>query len=69
MTLSKTQQDLLDAMKRGVVVFLRNNPSAGHYFERSDRHDRFCTASAQAMLKRGLARIEDDKLILTEPAK
>jgi hypothetical protein len=58
--LSKTQQDLLDAMKRGVTVHYmpyagRFNPTA--YYFRTDTMKR-CTAAADALIQKGLAKVE-----------
>ena len=54
--LSRTQQELLEAMRGGVVCHYmpysgRFNPTA--YFYRSDNLKR-CTAAAEALLKKGL---------------
>ena len=57
MKLSKTQQELLDAMRSGVVVHHmpyagRFNPTA--YYFRNDNMKR-CTAAAEALLNKGFA--------------
>jgi hypothetical protein len=56
--LSKTQSELLDAMKAGVTVHFmpymgRFNPNA-HYF-RQDNYKR-CTAAAEALIAKGYAK-------------
>lgn len=72
--LSKTQQELYDAMKAGVVVHYmpyagRFNPNA--YYYRSDTF-KHCTAAANALISKGLAKNEGvwnrEKLILKEQA-
>lgn len=55
--LSKTQQELYDALNSGVICYFmpyrgRFNPNA--YYFRKDNHKR-CTAAAQALLEKGLA--------------
>lgn len=59
--LTKTQSELLTAMKAGVVCYYmpymgRFNPKA--YYFRNDTMKR-CTAAAQALLEKGLVEIKD----------
>lgn len=59
--LSRTQQDLFEAMKSGVYCKYmpyqgRFNPTA--YYYRSDTMKR-CTAAAEALLKKGLVEVKD----------
>jgi len=61
MRLSKTQTELLEAMKTGVICWYmpymgRLNPTA--YYYRSDTMKR-CTAAARALLKKGLVEKKD----------
>lgn len=71
-TLSKTQQDLLDAMKAGVTIHYM--PYAGSwnprpYYFRNDTMKR-CTAAAEALRAKGLAErvggFRKEKLALKE---
>lgn len=71
-TLSKTQQELLDAMKAG--VFVHYMPYAGNfnprpYFFRSDTM-KHCTAAAEALKKKGFAEMaggwHSERLVLKE---
>lgn|GEM_PF-5118643 len=58
--LSRTQQDLLDAMKAGVVVHsMRGNSRNSAYFFSNDTR-RPCTAAAFALRDKGLARIDGE---------
>lgn len=70
--LSQTQQDLFDAMRRGVVVHHmpymgRLNPSA--YYFRDDTNKR-CTSAALALISKGIAesrgRHDNKTLVLKE---
>ncbi len=59
MKLSKTQSELLDALRAGVrVIYMRYmgrfNPNP--YYFRNDTHSH-CTAAAEALLKKGLVQI------------
>lgn len=72
MKLSKTQQELYDAMKAGVGVhYMRYmgslNPSA--YYWREDNNQRV-TAAASALIEKGIAKQvgkhNDIKLVLVE---
>lgn len=63
MKISKTQQELLGAMQKGVVCFYmpyagRFNPNP--YYFRSDTRKR-CTAAAEALLKRKLVERYNEK--------
>ena len=63
MKLTKTQQELLDAMRTGVKVSYmpyagRLNPAA--YYYRSDNH-RKCTGAANSLKDKGLVEIVDKK--------
>lgn len=62
MKLTKTQQELFNAMKAGVSVYFmgymgRFNPSA--YYYRADNNRRV-TAAAKALLEKGLATLSGD---------
>lgn len=73
MKLPKTQQELLDAMKSGVVIhympYGRSNPH--EYYWRSDTMKR-CTAAANALIDKKIAKVvggfSKEKLVLTEAA-
>ena len=56
--LSSAQQELYDAMKRGVIcIFMKySGANLGNYYFRTDNHKR-CTATARALLDRGLVEI------------
>ncbi len=59
MKLSKTQQELLDALRSGVILHYipyagRFNPNA--YYFRSDNMKR-CTAAAEALIAKGFAEV------------
>ena len=56
--LSKPQQELLDAINGGVVVYFMRDPCCSYYF-RSDGH-RKCTSTASALYERGLVRRVND---------
>ncbi|CAN7773866.1 hypothetical protein LJR290_007678 [Variovorax sp. LjRoot290] len=68
MKLSKTQQELFDAMKAGVVVHMAWTRATGGYYFRADNMKN-CTAAALALSKKGFAknegRFEDKVLVLT----
>jgi hypothetical protein len=75
MKLSKTQQELYDAMKAGVIVHYmpymgRFNPT--EYYFRSDNSKRV-TSAANALKEKGLAetvgKYNDKKLVLIEGTK
>jgi hypothetical protein len=59
--LSKTQQELLDAMKAGAKVSFDIGVGYSHY-SRSDTNKK-CTAAAKALLENGLVkRVNDGRL-------
>lgn len=75
MKLSKTQQDLYEALRNGVVIYYM--PYAGNfnphaYFFRSDSNQRV-TAAADALQKKGIAKLaggwRDRKLVLSEEGR
>ena len=53
--LTKTQAELLDAMRAGVRVF--RSSDYPKYWWRNDNHKK-CTATADALRERGLVRME-----------
>lgn len=68
MKLSKPQQDLVDAMKQGVTIHYmgymgRFNPHA--YYFRADTNKK-CTASADALIDKGIARRTDGRHAVLE---
>ena len=70
--LSPRQAELLEAMKNGVVCrWMSWNSSKNPYYFRNDTMAS-CTATAEALLKRGLVKITDKdwrghKLVYKEP--
>lgn len=74
MKLSSAQQELYDAMKRGVTcIFMKySGRGLGNYYFRTDNHKR-CTAQARALLDRGLVeKVNEDwrghRLVLKKEA-
>lgn len=68
MRLSKSQQDLVDAIKHGVTIHYmgymgRFNPHA--YYFRSDTNKK-CTASANSLIEKGIARRIDGRHSMLE---
>lgn len=61
-SLSKTQQELYDAMKGGVILYFmpymgRFNPCSYYFRNDTLKH---CTAAARALLERGLVEKYDE---------
>jgi hypothetical protein len=72
--LSKTQSELLEAMKAGVIIHFmpymgRFNPHS--YYFRQDTHDR-CTSAAEALIAKGFAELvggyNKEQLVLIDRA-
>lgn len=63
--LSRTQQELLDALRSGVVVHRADDQRP--QFMRMD-NQRGCSGEAKALIRHGLARVENYHLVLTDNA-
>ena len=70
-TLSKTQQELADAMKAGVIVHYGWSRAGGYYFRADNLKN--CTAAALALLSKGHAvsvgMYTDRTIALKDPEK